>query len=235
MDISEYKYKIEAHCHTKPVSKCGNFTAEELVKTYKAGGADAIVLTNHFMKDYLSQPKENFVNEYLSDYYKAKEAGEKCGLTVIFGMEIRFSNENINDYMVYGIDEDFVKDAYEMLEGTLEQFYKTLKNDKNIIIQAHPLRDGCAPADFEFLDGIEAFNMHPNHNQRQALAYRLAMEQQDFIITTGSDFHHKNHEMTGVTLAKALPKDSFEFAELLKSGDYLFSLGGLVALPYTNI
>lgn len=235
MDISEYKYKIEAHCHTKPVSKCADFTPEEVVKNYKEGGADAIVLTNHFMKDYLPEPKEKFVNEYLSDYHKAMEAGEKYGLKVIFGMEIRFSNENNNDYMVYGIDESFVGNAYDMLKGNLEQFYKALKDDKNLIIQAHPLRNGCEPANFEFLDGHEALNMHPSHNQSSALAYRLAIGQKDFIITAGSDYHHKNHEMTGIILSKTLPCDSFEFAKILKSKDYLFSLGGLVALPYTNI
>lgn len=235
MNISEYKFKIELHCHTHPISGCADFPAEEVIKTYKNAGVDAVVITNHFIKDYLPQPKEKFIKTYMSDFYKAYETGKKLGVNVLLGMEIRFKSENLNDYMIYGIDENFVKDAYETLDQTLENFYKTMKNDKNLIIQAHPLRRGSSPAEASFVDGIEAFNMHQGHNSCVALAYKYALKHPGFLITAGSDYHHFNHEASGLLLTKTLPKDSFELAEILKSRDYLFSLGGCIAIPYTNV
>lgn len=233
-DFSEYKYKIEAHCHTSPVSTCANFPPEEVVKTYKSAGVDAVVITNHFMKDYLPNPKEEAVSYYMKDFEKAFQTGKKLGINVILGMEIRFSNENNNDYMIYGIDESFVQDAYEMLGGNLEDFYKKMKNNKNLIIQAHPFRRGMELANPRFTDGAEAFNMHLGQNSAVAQAYKYAASNPNFIITAGSDYHHLNHEATGLILSKKLPANSFEFAEILKSKDYLFSLGGCVALPYSK-
>ena len=54
------------------------------------------------------------------------------------------------------------------------------------------------------------------------------------IKTAGSDFHHKGkgHEGVSALRTKTLPKDSFELAKILKSGDYLFEIGGdSIVLP----
>lgn len=232
MNISEYKYKIDTHCHTKPVSPCGEILPEELIKGYKETGADAVVITNHFFRSILPPTKEEAVKYWLSDFYKTLDAGEKYGIKVILGMEIRFP-QNQNDYLVYGIDEEFVKKAYDYVATDLETFYKTLKDDKNVILQAHPFRNNMELADPSFLDGIEVFNMHPGHNSRVALAYRYAQKHEDFIITAGTDFHHKGHQGMGFLLAKTLPSDSFSFAEILKSKDYLMLLGGCIVIPYS--
>lgn len=232
MDLSLYKYKIEAHAHTSPASSCSEILPEDLVKTYKEAGVHAVCLTNHFMRNYLPIPKEKGLKKHLEDYYKTCEAGEKYGVKIILGLEMRFGLENTNDYLIYGIDEDFIYRAYDYFDSTLEQFYKEMKNDKNLIIQAHPFRKNMVLADKNYIDGIESFNMHPNHNGRIALAHQYAMKEPDFIVTAGSDYHHPGQHATGLILSKTLPENSFQFAELLKSKDYLFRLGGCVAVPY---
>jgi hypothetical protein len=80
-------------------------------------------------------------------------------------MEIRFP-ENCNDYLVFGFSEDEMGHLFDLTAVDYISFYKEFKNDKNIIIQAHPFRNGITAQNPEYLDGVETFNMHPNHNSR---------------------------------------------------------------------
>ena len=88
--------------------------------------------------------------------------------------------------------------------------------------------------DASLLDGAETFNMHPGHNAAIGLSVKYAKENGLTITTAGSDFHHLNvkHEGVSALRTRTLPKDSFELAELLKQGDYLFEIGGeAIVLP----
>ena len=230
-DFSEYKYRIDAHCHTNPGSSCSEISPKMLIDIYKKNGVNAVCVTNHLSPEYFLKGKEAALKNFMGDFNEAYEYGKKEGITVILGLEIRFT-ENSNDYLVYGIDEEFVEKACDYIDKGIEVFYKEMKNDKNIILQAHPFRNGMVLAKPQCLDGVETFNMHPNHNSRVAVASKYALEHKNFIVTAGTDFHHIGHEALGLTATKTLPKDSFEFAELLKSKDYIFILGGTVTLPY---
>jgi predicted metal-dependent phosphoesterase TrpH len=231
MNISDYKYKIELHAHTLPASPCAAVKPEDTVKRYADLGFDAIVITNHFCKhSFRVDEYESAKNAVLADYYAAKNMGEKCGLNVILGMEMRFP-ENANDYLLYGIDENDIKALYDFTNTDFVTFYKGFKNERNLILQAHPFRKGMVLADPEYLDGIETFNMHPSHNSCIALATRYAKEHPHFITTCGTDFHYDTHQGLGGILAKVLPTDSFELVNLLKSRDYLFNVAGSIVIP----
>ena len=54
--------------------------------------------------------------------------------------------------------------------------------------QAHPYRKNAKPLDIRYLDGIEAFNVHPKHNSRNYLAVRFAKEN-GLAMIAGSDCH----------------------------------------------
>ena len=130
MDFSEYKYKLEMHCHSKPVSFCARCTVQEVAERYKALGYDGIVLTNHFNKsdcERRGEGLEKFVEGYIKDYRDLKEECEKLGIRVYLGMEIKFSNVNANEYLVYGVDEDDVRKAADFLDERLRNFTKALK------------------------------------------------------------------------------------------------------------
>lgn len=234
MNINDYKYKIEAHAHTFPMSPCADFTPEEVIEKYSQLNFNAIVITNHFSK-YLfnEESKDCVIKRFLDDYHKALETAKKYNINVILGMEIRFP-ENCNDYLVYGIEESDISTLFDLTLTDYKTFYKTFKNDHNVILQAHPFRANMTLQDPEFLDGIEVFNMHPGHNSKIGIAAQYAANYPHFIKICGTDFHHNGHQGLGAILLKTLPKNSFEFAEILKSGDYLIDISGNIVIPHAR-
>lgn len=231
MDIKDYKYKIETHAHTSPVSGCADLTPKEVLERYADLGFSAIAITNHFSTAVFENlSKETIINNYIKDYYNAINAASKYGIKVILGIEIRFP-ENSNDYLVYGFDEDEMGTLYDLTSTDYVSFYKEFKNDKNVILQAHPFRNGITVQDPKYLDGIETFNMHPAHNSRIGIATRFAKEHPHLLTTCGSDFHNEGYQGLGGILTKTLPNNSFELAELLKSRDYLFNVAGSIVIP----
>jgi len=148
---------------------------------------------------------------------------------VILGAEIRFT-ENINDYLIYGITPEDLTDIYELLYHGIDNFYKVYKNDRNVIIQAHPFRDHMEKVDVKSLDGIEVFNMHPHHNSRIGFAAQYA-KVNNMIATCGSDFHHVGHEgMCGILTENAL-MNSFDIADILKSKNYCMYISDFLIGP----
>ncbi len=231
MNIKDYKFRTELHAHTNPASPCSNFTPEEVVQRYAEIGFDSIVISNHFYPGIrFPDDKEKCVTEYLKDFYEAKEAGEKYGINVIFGCELRFT-ENINDYLIFGIDPDFAKLAFDSMPIGLESFSKSFKNDGTLIIQAHPFRDGMTEMPAELLDGIEVFNLHPGQNSRVGLAAKYA-KKHNMLVTCGTDFHHEGHQGMTALLTKTVMKSSHDITKVLKSRDYLIEIGGCAVLPY---
>lgn len=227
--MQEYRYKTELHAHTSPVSRCADFSPEDTVRMYKEIGCDSLVITNH-MSPYLLEDATDAAQYYLSDYYRAVEAGEKLGVNVILGFEIRFT-ENFNDYLVYGVSPEDTETAIEYIPAGLETFYREFKNENNIILQAHPFRKKMERAPIELLDGIESFNMHPGHNSVVAVAAQYA-KKHDLIVSGGSDFHHADHQGMCFTRSKEIIRDSYDVARLLKSKDYMFDLSGSIVFPY---
>lgn len=232
----EYPYRIELHAHTKPESACSEIEPEVLAETYKDLGYHGVCVTNHFMGhdqykdgDYMDgETKEEKLEFYLGGYKKAKEHGDEIGIKVYLGLEIRFARESENDYLIYGVDDEITALCYDYLEKDLECFRKNVSLPKSVFIQAHPFRKGIKLMDPDLLDGVETFNMHPGHNGQIAVACRYAKENGFKIRTAGGDYHHKNrgHEGVSALRTKVLPADSFELAELLKAGDYIFEIGG---------
>ena len=228
--LSEYQYRIEAHAHSSPVSSCAHVKVPELVKTYADLGYHGLVLTNHFIYDYGTCFKGRTVDEgigiYLNDYREAVECGKEYGLTVLLGAEIRFT-ENVNDYLIYGVDEKMHFDFYGYLPYGVENFRKNYKMPRSVFLQAHPFRNGMTEIDPSLLDGIETFNLHHDHNSRVAAANYSAKEHGLKIVIAGTDFHSHYDRCPAVSAirTRVMPKDSFEFAAILKSGDYLMEVG----------
>lgn len=228
--FSEYKYKTELHAHTSPVSRCSQIPAEDMAEIYSKLGYTGLCITNHFDPTALDRNKNDFIEYYINDYNTVRTSGEKLGLSVIMGVELRFT-ENMNDYLIFGVDENDLDEIYSYLERGIVEFYKNFSNEKRVILQAHPFRDNMERAPVDSIDGIETFNVHPGHNSRVAVAAKYAREH-DMLVTCGTDFHHPGHEGLAGILTKNQPKDSFELAAALKSRDYLMSVGSNIIIPY---
>ena len=231
----QYPFRTELHAHTSPASGCSEISPEEMVRIYKDKGYDAITITNHFYLTALwDMTIEEAVEIYLDDYNRAVKAAEGTGLSVILGTEIRFVNENSNDYLIYGVDADILKKCCEYFEGGVRDFRNNLELKDSVFVQAHPFRNGMERCDPKLLDGIEIFNMHPNHNARNGLTVKYAYNNKIPVKTAGSDFHHPNlgHEAVSALRTKQIPQDSFDLAKILRSGDYAFEIGeNVIVLP----
>lgn len=229
--LSQYKYKIELHAHTAPCSPCSELPPEEFISRLQAQGYDAVVITNHFFPGGPFMNTEDPVDTYLADFREAKRIGEAAGMTVLLGAEFRFT-ENSNDYLVFGVDEAFLRETVGHLDLSFRAFYETYHAENRLICQAHPFRNGIVAMDGAHMDGMEAFNMHPGHNSRICTTARYADEENIPILTVGTDLHHRGHEGTAALRAKTLPKTNDELVALLRSRDYVFEIGGRPLLPY---
>ena len=171
------------------------------------------------------------MSEYYNNaYYEAKEAAKKYGINVALGVEIRFVGSN-NDYLVYGVCPEDVKHMAEYVNADISTFFRDFKNDKNLILQAHPFRSGMDPTPIGSVDGIETFNTHPGHNSAIGIATKFA-KQHDLIVSGGSDFHEPGRQATCLMRTKAPMLDSYDIAAALKSREAIFDLSGHIVIPY---
>ncbi|MBP3359843.1 MAG: PHP domain-containing protein [Clostridia bacterium] len=228
--LESYKFRIELHAHTNPVSSCSEIPAEDFAGIFIEDGYDGVVVTNHFTPALLSyETAQRCAEYYLRDFEAVRSlAGDK--LSVCLGMEIRFT-ENNNDYLVYGIDASDVERAFYFLDKGIDVFHRDFADDRIIILQAHPFRNGMVLASPESVDGIEVFNFHPGHNSRIGDAAVYAARHKGMIACGGVDFHHQWQRGVFALRSKFLPKDSYDVSKLLKSGDYIFTVGDSIILP----
>ncbi len=231
----EYPFRLELHAHTRPASPCGDIPPETVIDTFYRSGYNGIAITNHFFCDlfsryYHAKDKQEVLDKYLSDYYKARQEGEKVGMKVYLGAELRWQSTGNNDYLLFGIDEHMLSDIYDYMSADPATFVRDCKSEKSFFLQAHPFREDMTRFDPALLDGEEVFNLHPNHNSAIAFADQFA-EQHQKIKTMGTDYHHEGHHNLCSTRTKILPKDSFELASTLKANDFIFEITGSIILP----
>jgi len=218
-------YKIELHMHTKYSSGCGQMSAEELISGYKAAGYSAVVVTDHYNRDTYAMlgidpaASVDRLGPFLEGYYRVKEEGEKQGIRVYRGAELRFDGSS-NDYLLFNYPDSMLLEPEALFTMGLPAFYEAHLGTGALLIQAHPNRSWCAPADPKYLDGVEVYNMHPFHLNQNELTVAMAEAHPHLIRTGGSDCHKPEHLGRGGIISETLPKDDAELVELLKSGNY---------------
>jgi histidinol phosphatase-like PHP family hydrolase len=156
----------EIHSHTKEVSGCSSVNGATLVDEHKKEGFEGVCITDHFYKGYFDQFEGKSykykIDHYLSGYRNAKKRGDEIGLQVFLGMEIRF-NGDMNDYLVFGMTEQFLYDYADMYKMTVESFSKFIKDSDIIMIWAHPFRNEITMKDHNNFEAIETFNEEFTH------------------------------------------------------------------------
>ena len=193
-------YMTELHCHTAEVSQCAHMGIAETVRRYIAKGFDTLVLTEHFstvtfdvMKDKSWQEKCDY---FLSTYNEALRDSDGK-INILLAMEFRNIYSN-NDYLVYGVTEEFIRDnntddSHNLIGLHLKDFTELAHNYGMLVYQAHPFRNGMTVINPSYLDGIEICNGHRRHDSRNDIA---AMWAAKFGLLTcgGSDCHEEGDE-----------------------------------------
>lgn len=209
------RYLTELHAHTAETSRCAKDSAKNLVENYLRAGYSTLVTTDHFSPSTFEAYKANTlswndkVEIFLKGYRAAKAAAEHTDLTVLLGMELRFSRKNsINDYLVYGVTEDFLRKNGDLLEMRLSAFSELAHKNGLLIFQAHPFRNGMTIVKPEYLDGYEIYNACIRHNSRNGIAEKWARLHKK-AGTSGSDYHQTEDTARGgiVTTQKVETND----------------------------
>ena len=221
-------FKTEAHVHTSDVSKCGQIPAREVVRMYKDAGFDTLFITEHINSASINSwgelgSWEEKVERYMRGYEEARDEGDKLGICVLFGAEICFKQPvgNGNDYLVYGIDRDFLLGYPDLNHYSVADFYKYAKEHGATVIQAHPFRGHkCYPTP-EFIDGAEVYNAHPRHVNYNDEALAMAREN-GLIMTVGSDTHMPGDEARAYILTDEPIRSAEDYIRVLKEGKARF-------------
>lgn len=218
-------YQIELHLHTKYSSRCGAMDEKALVAGYIRAGYHGLVVTDHYERGNFAclglntKGAGNFWDGFLSGYYHMKAEGERHGLKIYRGAEIRFDG-SFNDYLLFGYSDDLLAEPEKIFAMGLEAFSKLARADGALLIQAHPNRSGCTLADHRYLDGVEVLNMSPGHDNHNELTKQYADQWVDLIRISGSDCHQPYQLGRGGIRAKVLPEGDAALVSLLRSGSF---------------
>ena len=215
-----FKYNI--HTHTSEISPCGLISAEKVVNLHKEAGYAGVVITDHFWPGYMIPRLKDGWNKLYTDfklgYELAKAEGDKVGLDVIFGMELRF-DENANDYLVFGLPDEFVLKNENLNQRTLAEFRGLTRDLDIVIIHAHPFRPWMTLMPPELIDGVEIYNGNTRHDNKSELVMQFA-RRHNLIETSASDFHELSDLNRGGILTRTRIPDAKELVKVLRSRDF---------------
>ena len=221
-------YLFDVHTHTAEVSPCGRLTAEQSVAHYVEMGYAGICVTDHFNINVIKKRGgvtwEEKVDNYLRGYRLAKAAGEKMGLTVLFGMEVQPNEvgqiyDSYNEYLVYGLQPQFLYDNPYLYDYSVEALALKVHENGGMIFQAHPFRRHMVRVAMHVLDGIEAYNGNPRHNSSNDLAIATA-KANHWGMVSGSDSHQTEDGGHGGLMLWNHPKTEQELVAELKANKY---------------
>ena len=214
------------HVHTAECDICAHVAAKDIVRMYQQKGYSGLVITDHyfamsfdwFADDLTEGTHCEFVDRWLRGYREAKKEGDKIGMTVLLGAEVRLDGPNINDYLIYGIDEDFLFRApYLNRLSSLQELISVLPENA-CVVQAHPFRDNMTVQSPDLLFGIEV-NNGGTEPFRNDLA-RTFTAHYGKPMLSGSDFHHADHLARGGISTDADIQSIQDLVRVLRSGDY---------------
>lgn len=210
--------KIELHAHTDESSGCGKMPAEELIGRFKGAGYDVIVITDHLIGKKESELTfEERAANWLKGYKNAKAAGDRVGVTVLLGAEVRFASRP-EDILIFGMKEEYAPWMFELMDSDMEQaeFYRLMKEKGMLVVQAHPFRKNLNRLDQRYLDGSEVYNGNARHDNQHELAHEFgAAGGEKFIKTSGSDAHQTMDVARGGVISPAAITNNEELIAFL--------------------
>jgi len=135
-------YCYETHLHTNQASACGLSAGRAYIRPYLDAGYSGIIVTDHFFNGNTNIPhrlpwKER-VRRLCAGYEEAKEYGDHLGLSVFFGFEYSYGQD---EFLVYGLSPEYLAEHPEMMGWDHRTLYETVDNEGGLVVQAHPFRE----------------------------------------------------------------------------------------------
>jgi len=185
-------YLYETHLHTKEGSVCGVSGGRDYIQRYLDLGYTGIIITDHFFRGNCrpdrNLPWKKWVSEFCRGYENARDEGARRGLDVFFGWEETIDG---NDYLVYGLDREWLLLHPEAVSFTLEEQFEAVNSGGGCVVHAHPFRyslKSIPHSESIQVNAVEAANSG-NNQISDALAWVHA-KQLKLPITAGSDIHY---------------------------------------------
>ena len=227
-------YRYELHVHTAECDLAASAGGAELVRRYHAEGYDGMVVTDHYFSLFYEWFSEELrgaghravMERRLRGYYAARNEGERLGFTVLPGAEVRFDHSpcGINDFLIYGCDEEFFLSSPRLNELTSLEALNALLPPEACVVLAHPFRVGMTVMDTAHLFGVEAYNggTDPIRNRLAAeFAASLCLP-----VTAGSDCHSLHAAARGGIETACPIRTPKELAATLRGGTYRIFTSG---------
>ena len=226
-EVLEYKYDL--HVHSMETSSCGHMYISEVLDYYYREGYSGLAVTDHFSDEHFrligehEKSWEDRITRFLLGYRTAIKRAAELNMDVILGIELRFP-ESSRDYLVFGIDEEFLYRNPYCYESSPSEFF-TRFGDEVIILQAHPFRVNRATGAYNdfvptFMHGVE-FNTNPRKNNYNDRVIAVCREHPEFICINGSDVHQPVDLCSSYTSFKQRIRDSVELKDALISREYV--------------
>ena len=215
-------YRYETHCHTKPVSRCGQATVRETLEFYKSLGYDGVFITNHFLDGNIGidwdKPVKEKLDFYFSDYEEGVRIADEIGIKVFLGVEMSYGG---TDFLVFGLDKEWWYDHIDILEVRKSRQLPYFMEEGALVVQAHPFREAGYIDHIRLfprgVEGVEVMNAdRTDFENRMANIYA---EEYGHLKTAGSDNHWASgaKRLAGLECEEAI-EDVADFIKKLREG-----------------
>ena len=139
-------------------------------------------------------------------------------MDVFLGIEYR-ELSNSNDFLVYGLSEEFLYEHPHLYHLKIEETVKLFRKNEAVIYQAHPYRPKVSfLSNPDYLDGIEVHN----GNSRQIYDEQKtqeAVEKYQCYGISNSNFHIKEDLARGGNVFSTPIKNDQDLVYCLKNGN----------------
>ncbi len=206
---------IDMHTHTRAISHCCRVYAEKAFERAIENGFDALVITNHYTNAYFfPEEHEAWIEKYIEEWNACRELGKKMGIKVFCGIEVTMECAPMVHMLIYGADEDFLRNHKFLCEMSHEELYKLCKSYGYALVQAHPFRRGGNAWSTEFLDGVE-INCHPLYKTSSAKEVIEVADSAGLALTCGCDYHADTYRPKGGMIIPDSISSDMELAQYI--------------------
>ena len=215
-------YRYETHCHTAPVSKCGQATVRETLEFYKKIGYDGVFITNHFLDGNIginwNTPVKEKLDFYFSDYEEGVKLSDEVGIKVFLGIEMSYGG---TDFLVYGLTKEWWYDHVEILNERKSRQLPYLMSEGALVVQAHPFREAGYIDHIRLfprgVEGVEVLNADRTDFENKMA--NLYAEEYGHLKTAGSDNHWGENakRLAGLECAEPVENEA-DFIKKLREG-----------------